>query len=233
MISIIQGCGSKSEDVEPVKLIEVRPESGGKQYLRHGEGQGEIFFLFSTKPKQVIVNDVIMPEAIYFYYGFIERVEGYAVFCNVSHFISKLGPIQFIVTWTDNAGEKSSIILQYEVVKWCCPPELVSTNPDNKAIDVDATQLNKEGIRFLFSESIFVEEMILHITADNKTLQWKASQDPTDQDLVVLYPLPGNELGFNQEVVVRLEKVMDLAGNLCESENMPDGTLELNFTTAK
>lgn len=81
----------------------------------------------------------------------------------------------------------------------------------------------------MFNEYVLIDNLIIHVTADGKELEWVASQDLDNLSLILLFPKPGNEFGSDQKVVVQLENVMDLSGNLVE----PDGKLELSFTTAK
>lgn len=227
-IIIIQGCGSESEEEKPINLVDVEPQAdGGLLFLG-----SSVILSFDYKPSMVIVNDMILSEAkpIYIYdKDEIVGIASYIVYFNVDRFISKPGLITFIVTWTDSVGVKSSTILNYQAIERCCLLELMGSDPGNKAINVDAMRLNKEGIRFLFSGIIYIEELTVRITANNKELQWKISQDPMNPSLILLFPLPGNELGFGQEVVVRLGNVTDHVGNPYE----PDGTLELHFTTAE
>jgi hypothetical protein len=224
---IIYGCGSENEDIKPVKLIEVVPKNNTELFQN-----GFVMLKFSPKPDMVVVNDVVMPEAEY-HYDYENKIDAYYVYFTLDdRFISEpiTVPISvtLTVTWADDAEIKSSTRLNYKVYKNYSYQKLISSDPGDKATDVDSTRINKEGIRFLFNEAVYAEKLIVHVTADNKELQWKVFWDPADQDTLILYSQPGNELGFGQEVVVQLENVMDRAGNLYE----PDGKLELHFTTA-
>ncbi len=238
MFSIIYGCGSEDDDIEPIELIRVRPEIGTTFFFQYGAG---ITLEFDSKPDMVMVNNVIMPEARPFFIYEKDKIigiESYSVSFDIYPFISEPGQVTLTVTWIDRANRESSTTLYYNIIKRCCLPEFLGSDPGDKAIDVDPIRLNKEGIKILFSEPLIIEKIELHFIVDDNELQWKISTDLMDKRALLLRPLPGNELGVGQKVVVRLENVMDQAGNLYASDRtlpfgIPDGILELHFTTAE
>ena len=216
---IIQSC---DEEPKSVWLIHVPGSDGKNLYLGN-----RLELMFRGQPQSVFVNGVPMKKSRGLW------IEGCTVFFNeMELFVKEPGPLTLEVVWTDSTGKKKySKTLHYEVIPYpTYTLEFVRSEPADGDTNVDSNRINTEGIRLVFTDSINIVRLTLHVTADGQELQWATLRDAVDEHAILLRPLFGNGLGFGQEVVVRLENIyIHTRAIRCE----PDGTLELHFTTAE
>ena len=119
-----------------------------------------------------------------------------------------VGSLALTVTWTNGDGSQT---LNYTVTEADeTPPEVVSTDPEHGAKDLDPAKVAENGITVTFSESV---TGTLKLMEGDTDLEWESK---TEGDTITLMPKNINQTLSNETDYMVSGTVTDASGNSTE-----------------
>jgi len=123
-----------------------------------------------------------------------------------------------------DGAEKGSATIKLNVVaEDKIPPAIVDSSPGDGDKDLDPAKLGEDGITVNFTEVVTVKQGDVYFQiGDDDPISWLV--EPTEDKTGIILTLKGgNDLPFESEIVLKMDKVTDGAGN--------EANLEITFNT--